>query len=155
MGLFSNSFDVLSERAVSSLRPILIGFAFGVGICLLHAQPTDAGFISVALERGSVSVALLEPADSAATSEQTTPRDRPLLEPLMELGVFFPPAHGSAGMGSGTSSSGPGAHLFALADTHECSSGQIVTYLTAQPGVQAPVPFLDSTFHPPKAVVSL
>ena len=128
-----------------------IGLAIGI-VAFLYAQPTDAGFIAAVPGDGLLSVGSLEASHSSGGTDKAPPREADDSPPFLALTILPQPWDApSTGMGSGASNGGPIATAFAVADTHECSSGQIVTYLVAQPGVRVPVPFLSGVFRPPRA----
>lgn len=128
----------------------LIAFAFGLALSLYAAEAAEAAFLPVNLDAGAARIDVFESAGEAVPLTDLPQEDSSLSKLLLEFGLLAVPLDSSGGMGS--TGSGPSSvPPFVLADTHECSSGQVVAYLVDQPQLRVPIPFLDGVFRPPRA----
>jgi hypothetical protein len=131
-----------------SHRPRCILFALTV---CLNAIPAGAGFIDCLGGERLTFSAVPERGMTPRTAEEPSSQDRrDLLQLLKDANAALPWDASSSNMDPGASGSSSVVSAFALIDTDLCSTGQIVTYLIAQPGVELPIPFLSGVFRPPR-----
>ena len=129
-----------------------IGFAFGLVVYLYGAQAAEASFVTVCFDGESAGIEAFEPIGAGAVPDDTPKPDRSLTRLLFDSGLHALPADASSGMSTGVSSGPSVVPPAVLGDAYDCSSGQLVTYLAAQPTLLLPIPFLDGVFRPPQQV---
>lgn len=127
------------------------GLAITVVLCL-YVQQAEGAFLNVRVDMHAAEIAADDPFGATSAPVETPPEpDCSPARLLMELGLSPVPMDGSGGMGSSRTGNAPGPATPVSGEAHDCSAGQIVTYLAAESDLLLPIPFLEGVFRPPRA----